>query len=118
MKGIIWSYTVLIFILTIISSLLFVNNYYATYDSTANANKRAIVETLQQVIDEKLSISTKEVLHLYKDRLDPNLKGQVKIEMLGYQEYPYALRIKLTNHSIPFVSVISDETVIEEEKDE
>lgn len=117
MKGIIWTYTLVIFIMTIISSTIFLNNYYYQFDLTSNGNKRAIVESLEEIATKKLELSTKEVIRLYEKKLDANLKHSTNIHLLAYQEDPYALRIRLINKTIPFVDILSDETVIAEEKD-
>lgn len=117
MKGIIWLYSLVIFIIGIIASTLFLNHYYATYDLISNANKRAIVETLDTIVNAEMNLSYSEVLDLYDKNLDSAVKENIRIELLAYTENPYTLRIRLINSSVPFTSITSDETVIEEEKD-
>lgn len=118
MKGIIWSFILFIWGSTLIVGLLFVSRYHYVYDVLANANKRCLKSTAQHILKVNYQVNLEEAFKFYLDNLSLGKLTNTKVELLGYNLNPLVLRVRLENRSIPFITILSDETVIEEVVDE
>lgn len=118
MKGIIWSTALFIWGMAVILGLVFVNRYYYIYDTIANANKRTLKITANYILQNNYQIDSQQAFNFYLENLDIGKINHTRVTLVGYYLNPLAIRVKLQSQEIPFITILSDETVIEEESDE
>ena len=114
MKGIIVSCALMLISLAMTLGILWLGSYWYLYDVVCHANKRALFATVQQ-----WQMGGNWSLEQISEHYVANLTISVdhRIEIMGVIDSPRALRIRLITYLMGS-EIVSDETVIEEERHE